>query len=275
MSLSSRALFTIDRNLRSDLSLGTVAGFCGVSRYHLAHAFGETTGMPVMEYVRRRRLSEAANRLADGADNILDLALDYGYASHEAFSRAFKSAFEVTPEAVRKQGSTEGVALTAPIAAAQGNSKMVKPNRIEHAPAMIFVGLRERVAFGQTQTIPAMWGRFMPRYGEIEDKADPIPWGINDNLDDDGNFDYVCAVRVKHAVAPKGLEILKTDARDYAVFHHEEHISQLPETYAAIWNDWTPDGSRKIADAPSLERHMPTFDTNTGFGGVEIWIPLA
>ena len=103
MSLANRALWTIDRNLTGDLTLAKVAENCGVSRYHLAHAFGETTGMSVMEYVRGRRLSEAANNLAKGASNILDLALDYGYASHEAFSRAFRTQFGMTPEEVRKK----------------------------------------------------------------------------------------------------------------------------------------------------------------------------
>ena len=78
MSLANRALWTIDRNLTGELSLSSVAENCGVSRYHLAHAFGETTGMSVMEYVRERRLSEAAADLARGKLNILDLAMEYG-----------------------------------------------------------------------------------------------------------------------------------------------------------------------------------------------------
>ena len=54
MSLANRALWSIDRNLTTELSLGSVAEACGVSRYHLAHAFGASTDMSVMEYVRAR-----------------------------------------------------------------------------------------------------------------------------------------------------------------------------------------------------------------------------
>jgi len=67
MSLVNRALFMIERNLHRDLSLGGIAEACGVSRFHLAHAFGEATGVAVMEYVRRRRLTESAYALASGA----------------------------------------------------------------------------------------------------------------------------------------------------------------------------------------------------------------
>ncbi len=73
----------------------------GVSRFHMVRAFAAATGLSVMRYVRARRLSEAARALADGAPDILALALEADYGSHEAFTRAFRDHFGVTPEAVR------------------------------------------------------------------------------------------------------------------------------------------------------------------------------
>ena len=70
-----------------------------VSRSHLAHAFGTATGLSVMQYVRARCLSDAARVLAGGAPNILTVALDAGYNSHEAFTRAFRDRFEESPRA--------------------------------------------------------------------------------------------------------------------------------------------------------------------------------
>ncbi len=276
MSLANRALWAIDRNLRSDLTLGGLAQSCGVSRYHLAHAFGETTGMSVMEYARARRLSEAASGLAAGAGNILDLALEFGYASHEAFSRAFRAQFGTTPEAVRREASTDGLALVKPITVVGASRPPVRVHRTERAGERAFIGMSEHVRYGAAYTIAAQWGRFMPRYGEIEDRLEPIPWGINTNVDEDGNLDYVCAVKVaRHASVPKGLQKLVLPPSTYAVFQHDGHISAIPTTYAAIWNDWQPEPGQGIADGASLERHMPTFNTQTGFGGVEIWVPLA
>src|SRR3984885_16268476 len=111
MSLASKALWAIERNLNRELSLQEVAEACGVSRFHLAHAFGEATGYSVMEYIRRRRLTEAARALAGGAPDILALALDAGYGSHEAFSRAFRTQFGTTPETVRKTGNVGKLAM--------------------------------------------------------------------------------------------------------------------------------------------------------------------
>jgi AraC-like DNA-binding protein len=56
MPLTNQVLFMIERDLNRDLNLGELAKSCGVSRFHLAHAFGEMKGFSVMEYVRRRRL---------------------------------------------------------------------------------------------------------------------------------------------------------------------------------------------------------------------------
>jgi AraC family transcriptional regulator len=55
----------------------------------LTWAFAVSTGLSLIRYVRARRLSEAARELAQGADDILGLALDAGYGSHESFTRAF------------------------------------------------------------------------------------------------------------------------------------------------------------------------------------------
>ena len=275
MTVANRALWTIDRNLTAELSLGGVAEACGVSRYHLAHAFGESTGMSVMEYVRGRRLSEAADKLANGADNILDLALEFGYASHEAFSRAFRSRFGVTPEDVRRTAATAGLAVQAPFTVDHSARAALVPVRTESLPEMKFVGLSARVPFSQMQNIAAQWQRFMPHYGEIEDKAHPIPAGVSGDLDDEGNFDYVCAVEVtRFGSVPKGLVKTIVPAQTYTIFRHDGHVSQISQTFHAIWNDWIPEGRLKIADGASIERHMPTFDTRTGFGGVEIFVPI-
>ena len=275
MSLANRALWTIDRNLTGELTLARIAENCGVSRYHLAHAFGETTGMSVMEYVRSRRLSEAAINLAKGASNILDLALDYGYASHEAFSRAFRAQFGMTPEDVRRQATTDGLAVLMPAKAKEGTRPVIAPIRSERLGELKFVGLCEHVPFSRLQNIAAQWQRFMPRYGEIEDKAHPIPAGVSTNLDEEGNFDYICAVEVKRFGAlPKGLMQVTLPPQTCTVFRHDGHVSEIGQTYRAIWDDWVPESGRTIADAASIERHMETFDTRTGYGGVEIYIPV-
>src|SRR6201986_4361623 len=101
MNPAQKALWYIESHLASELTLDEISGVAGVSRFHLVRAFAAATGFSVMRYVRARRLSEAAHALASGAPDILTLALDADYGSHEAFTRAFRDHFGVPPETVR------------------------------------------------------------------------------------------------------------------------------------------------------------------------------
>ena len=147
--------------------------------------------------------------------------------------------------------------------------------RFEDRKSFLLAGLTGRYHHDHVEGIPAQWQKFMPFYGEIPDKAQAIPAGVTADMDDDGNFEYVCAVEVsKFSTTPRGLIELRVPAQTYAVFQHREHVSKISATYAAIWNDWLPEHKCAVADGPSIERHLETFDPKTGLGGVEIWIPV-
>ena len=275
MSLSNRALWVIDRNLSRPLSLADVADACGVSRHHLAHAFGETVGMTVMGYVRARRLSDAARALASGAQNILDVAIASGYGSHEAFSRAFRARFDATPETVRGVGTTAGLDLLAPMELDEPTSARLGPPRIEAADEILALGLRDRRSFGDLRAIADQWRRFGPEVGAIRNKADPIPIGVLTPSDEEGAFDYVCAIEVTDfSEAPADLARLRVPAQRYTIFTHAGHVSGLGATYRAILEQWLPAAGLTLAEGPSLERHRPAFDPRTGEGGVDVWLPV-
>src|SRR5262245_55305598 len=98
-----KALWFIESHFATDIALDDVAEVAGVSRYHLSRMFSVTMGRPISHYIRGRRLTEAARILANGAPDILTVALESGYGSHEAFTRAFREQFGFTPETVRAQ----------------------------------------------------------------------------------------------------------------------------------------------------------------------------
>src|SRR5262245_2477490 len=107
MNPVGKALWFIESHFEGDLTLDDVASIVGVSRFHITRAFGDATGHSIMRYVRGRRLTESARALARGAPDILTVALQVGYGSHEAFTRAFREQFGVTPESVRTRGTLE------------------------------------------------------------------------------------------------------------------------------------------------------------------------
>lgn len=277
MSLINQALFVIERNLHHDLSLGGVAEGCGVSRFHLAHAFGDATGLAVMEYVRRRRLTESAYALASGGREIMKVALDSGYGSHEGFTRAFKAYFGKTPDEVRRAESVAGLALLDAIRSVEVQRGKLEAPRFERTGELRFIGLPGSFTYGEIAQIPSQWRRFMADfYPRIEHKSQSIPVGImTSGAEADGDLCYTCAVEVsRFNTTPEGLVTLAVKPASYVVFPHNRHITELTQTYTAIWNDWLPASGRKPAEAPSFEKPNATFDTRTGEGGVTLWIPL-
>ena len=276
MSLPDKALWIIERNSTQPLTLDGIAAACGVSRSHLAHAFGTATGMTVMQYVRARRLSAAALALAAGAPDILSLALEAGYGSHEAFTRAFRDRFQQTPERVRERRNVEGLPLVDPLELRPHATVRLDPPRVVNDQIVRVVGLAERCSFDTTIRIPAQWQRFMECYDAIPHKRDGIPIGVSYSPDDEGQFLYMCGAEVhRFGERPRDLLPLEIPPRQYVVFEHHGHVSTIYETYRSIWNEVMPATGRAVADAPVIERHNPTFDPRTGEGGLTLWIPLS
>src|ERR1700744_153052 len=115
MNAAQKELWYIESHLARPLTLDEISAMAGVSRFYMVRAFAAATGFSVMRYVRVRRLSEAARALAAGAPDILNLALSADYGSHEAFPRAFRDHFGITPEAVRTAARLDNLRLQEPI----------------------------------------------------------------------------------------------------------------------------------------------------------------
>lgn len=91
------------REHREDaLTLEALAGRLGYSTFHATRKFRAITGIPFRDYLRRRRLAFALKEVRDSEKSLLTIAMDYGFSSHEAFTRAFKRAYGVTPSQYRK-----------------------------------------------------------------------------------------------------------------------------------------------------------------------------
>src|SRR4029077_17674694 len=144
VSVTSRAIWYVESHLSSDLSLEAVAGAVGVSRFHLSRAFSVTTGCALASYVRARRLSLAARTLGGGAPDILAVALDAGYGSHEAFTRAFRQQFGLTPDELRERGDVAGLNLTEALNMNDTSTTLIASPRVVRRDALLIFGLSQR-----------------------------------------------------------------------------------------------------------------------------------
>ncbi|EPG72505.1 GyrI-like small molecule binding domain protein [Leptospira fainei serovar Hurstbridge str. BUT 6] len=275
MDFVQKALWFVESHKRDTISLEEIADVCGVSPFHLTRTFATAMGVSLMRYVRARRLSEAARQLALGNKDILYLALDVGYGSHEAFTRAFRDQFALTPEQIRAQGHLNNITLTEPITMNAVPISNMDPPRFETLKPRVFVGLVERYDCESPGGIPDQWQRFSPYIGNIPGQVGDTAYGINFNFDKDGNFEHMSGVEVNELSSiPKGLNTLRIPAQRYAVFSHKDHIAGIRASFVAIWNKLLPESGVKAVEGPNFECYGREFNPKTGLGGLEIWIPI-
>lgn len=272
-----KALWYVESHFADALTLEDVAARSGVSPYHLARGFASVTGLPVMRYVRGRRLSEAARSLAGGAPDILAVALDAGYASHEAFTRAFRDQFGRTPEAVRARGNLDDLELVEPFMMTDAPPPAPQAPRLETTrQPLLIAGVGQRYRDETRAGMPAQWQRFAPHIGHVPGQIGAVTYGVICNGDDDGNADYICGVEVTDfSRLPADFARLRIAPATYAIFLHRDHVAAIRATFTAIWDHWLARSGLAASDAPFFERYGAGFDPDTGQGGVEIWIPLA
>ena len=272
---AGKALWFIESHFREEIDLQAIADAAGVSRYHLSRVFGLATGWSIMQYVRGRRLTEAARALVNGAPDILAVALEVGYDSHEGFTRAFRDQFDRTPEAVRGQGNLENLKLTEAIKMDESLLTHLQPPRFENGKTLLIAGLSERYNSETSASIPEQWQRFVPHLGHIPGQIGRTAFGVLCNSDDAGNTEYISGVEVSDfARVPAEFSRLRIPEQRYAVFTHRDHVSTVRRVWFTIFNKWLPASGYRLAEAPEFERYGEEFDGATGNGGFEIWIPI-
>lgn len=269
-------LWLLESRFRGEVSLDDIAREVDLSRFHVSRLFSMVTGVTFSGYVRGRRLSEAAKVLAEGKTDILNVALDAGYNSHEAFTRAFADQFGITPETVRKARSLDQLSLVEAIRMPAKSEISIAQPVIVKQPSMTLVGPCETYKMTANGGIPDQWQRFQPFLQQLEGHNNRIAFGIIMEAanGDPESFDYMCAVeKPSHINVPKDFRTLKTGDMTIAKFPHEGHISKIQATCHDIFTHAMPSAGLKTAGPISFfEYYGEDFNGMTGYGSVEIWV---
>ncbi len=275
MNPVEKAIWFIEGHFAEDITLDDIAASAGLSRFYMSRVFAVFTGRPVSAYMRGRRLTEAAKDLCNGAPDILCVALTAGYNSHEAFTRAFRDQFGLTPEQVRAQGHVENIPLVEALKMDESFVVNLETPRTVDGKAMLIAGIGARYNCETSKAIPSQWQRFGPYIGHISGQVGDVCYGVCCNSDDENNFDYIAGVEVTDfSDLPEEFSRVRIPARKYLIFPHRDHISTIRSTVMTVWGKYLPESGHEVADAPNFERYGPEFDPRTGNGGLEVWIPI-
>lgn len=271
----NRALDYIEDNLDKEIDVNYAAklAFCSLSS--LTNMFKIIAGIPLSEYIRRRRLSHAALDLQNSNEKIIDISLKYGYSSPTAFNRAFHAQHKVSPQYARSRGISLTIypRLTFQVKI-KGDIEM--KCRIESKPAFSVVGIKKKFRNDMEgdHHIPNFWSETpQENYDKILSLANTEPKGfLGMCANFDGHeFDYFIAASTTKPPVP-GLEKFEVPAATWVIIEQEGAIPELIERF---WAEWLPSSGYRRADEnyPDIEVY-PEEDLPKDNFKYELWFPV-
>lgn len=278
-----KAIDRIETHLGEELRLDEIADAAGVSRYHFCRTFQAMTGWTVMGYVRARRLSKAAETLRDRDTPIVDIALDIGFGSQQAFTRSFSDFFGVSPGAVRGGRWAGTERLVPPLSNATltflKEQEMMEPRIVEKG-RFAAIGLKDSFQRDTTGDIPALWETVEGRWQELLPLM--TEGGIGACIGDNGRtdrFDYIAGVIADpDAMPPDGMDKIIIEPQTYAVFTHKltgAHINiDIKPTLQHIFGTWLPNSGFRLAESPDFEYYGERFDPVNKTGEIDFFVPV-
>ena len=267
----------------ADLEVGAVAREVGTTEDHLRRLFSALAGLPFSEYVRRRRMTVAVGDLVAGDDDLLTIAVRYGYSSTEAFGRAFRSVHGATPADVRRAGGPlrSQPRLTFRLTV-EGSIPM--DARIVTKPAFRLVGHAARVPLvheGPNPHIQELVASLdAGQHRRLLELSDTDPAGIlSVSADVDPDRAEGSELTYLHGVAttghvPEDLDAIEVPPTTWVVLRASgPYPAALQQTWADAATQWFPANPWRWAAGPEivavLER-ADDFSTAT----TELWLPI-
>ena len=279
---AEKAIDFIEEHIREDICVEQVASLAGFSKFHFLRVFKALTDNTLASCIRKRRLTLAAADLLDSRTPILEIALAYGYNSQEAFTRAFKSHYKMTPLAYRQNGfsfvNSEKVVLSRPI--------LELRRRLEDqplVPRLVQMDATEVVGFQVENRIPgatsALWNRFDQHEHRIKNAIRPVTYygleKMTDSRAASPTIQYLASLAVTSPLEiPDGMRAETIPANQYAVFS----IAAVPEflqlAIRKIYGKWLPEAGLHPVGDYDFEAYDENYRHNDPSSTFEFCIPV-
>lgn len=278
----NQAIGYIEEHLDGEIDMERLARIAQCSTFHFQRMFSYMAGVPLAEYIRRRRMTRAALDLRAG-ERVLDVALRYGYESPTAFNRAFQGIHGIAPSAAGR----DSAALKAypPISfkiTIRGESEM--NYRIEKKDGFRIVGAKMTAKHTQEgaegfAAVPKFWQEAAQKgwIPKLCQQMDHEPYGVlgvsTGDWPNATDFDYYIAVSSTQP-APEGMEAYDVPAGTWAIFESRGPMPGAIQTLQQrILTEWLPGSGYQYADAPDIEVY-PEGDQGSADYVCWVWLPI-
>lgn len=272
----NKAISYIEEHLTEEISYDELARIACCSAYHFQRMFAYMAGVPLSEYIRRRRMSLAAADLQSGEEKIIDIGMKYGYTSPTAFNRAFQSVHGMAPSMAKKGGAP--MKAYPPISFKITVKGVEELNyRIEEKAAFRIVGIShplDKEIEKNFKTVPQMWQNAAMN-GTIEKLAllmNDQPMGVLGVSVCNDKEDWRYFIAVSSSVdADNTLDEYIVPACTWAVFSGTGTGMSIQELEQRIVTEWLPTSGFEYDNAPDIEVYLNPDPNDMQY---EVWVPI-
>ena len=266
----------MEQHLANEIDYGELGKIACCSTYHYQRMFTYMAGIPLSEYIRRRKMSLAAVDLQQSNAKIIDIAEKYGYRSPTAFNRAFQSVHGIAPSAVKNEGVS--IKSFPPIRfqlTIKGAEEM--EYRIETKEAFRIIGVAAPLSKELEKNftiVPQMWqtasmdGTFQ-KLAALMDTPLKGLLGVS-ACGDAEEWKYFIAVASNQTETD--FESYEIPASTWAIFSGEGTNQSIQQLEQRIVTEWLPTSGYEYGNAPDIEVYLSPDPNNAKY---EVWIPLS
>ena len=258
-----KSIAYIEKNIYEPITIHDIAREAQYSTYHFCRIFRSLVGDSPKEYLRKRRLTIAAERLVKEETSILDIALDCQFGSHASFTRSFKQLFKVSPNQYREKADPFRLIYKdqfSPHMLHHLQNRIIMEPEIITRPEMKVVGTTHKYQEDDLN-IEMLWFDFQHKVNQVRNRIGNDAFGIYEEYFETGDsigFSYICSVEVSDFDSvPEGMISRIVSEQMYAVFRHNGPLSFLPETLKYIWGSWLPKSNYEYDEKPDFELYSP------------------
>ena len=242
------AIDYIEDNLDKEISYDEAARIACCSPYYFQRIFSYVSGVSLSEYIRRRKMTQAAFELQRTDEKVIDIALKYGYSSPTSFNRAFQNVHGITPTAAKAMGcilqAYPSIQFRIEIT---GGSAMVY--HIAEKQPLHIVGIRIPLACDMEENL---------RISVYESPKEIY---------------YYIGVAT-NASAPADMYEYEIPAATWVIFENDGRFKEdVQSVFRRFYMEWLPFSGYKYAELPDIEVY-PICDSQPAHGHSEVWIAI-
>lgn len=271
----NKAIGYIEDNLTEKVDYEELARIACCSSYHFQRMFSYMAGMPLSEYIRKRKMSLAAVDLQGEDAKIIDVAEKYGYSSPTAFNRAFQSIHGIAPSAVKAGGvSVKSFPQITFKITVKGVEEM--NYRIETKEPFRIVGVSvplDKEIEKNFAVIPQKWQEISTdgTLQELIGMMDTEPMGVLGVSTCNREEQWRYYIAVSSSKETEKYEEYTVPAATWAIFPGTGTNQSIQELEKRIVTEWLPTSGYEYGDAPDVEVYISPDPQNAKY---EVWIPI-